>query len=84
LRSSVPEETRIVPLLTTFGVIVLVPVPPVFSMSPELPIDEAVDEGAIQSDAIKRCGVAIFAGCCHFRQRGFAGRALSNRRPSRR
>ena len=39
--------------------------------------------GAIQSDAIKRYGVVIFVGCCHWRRRGF-GRGLSSRRPSRR
>src|SRR5208337_1108300 len=40
--------------------------------------------GAIQTDAIRRCGAVIFAGCCHWRRRGFVGRGLSNRRSSRR
>ena len=40
--------------------------------------------GAIRSDAIKRYGVVISAGCCHWRHRRVAVRGLSSRRPSRR
>ena len=39
---------------------------------------------AIQSDALRRCGIVICWGCCHWRQRRVAGRGLSSRRPSRR
>ena len=39
--------------------------------------------GAIQSGAVRRYGVVIFAGCCRWRRLGF-GRGLSSRRPSRR
>ena len=37
--------------------------------------------GAIQGDAITRSGEVIFAGCCHWRQRGWVGRGLA--RPDR-
>ena len=40
--------------------------------------------GAIQSGAIRRCGVVICSGYCHWLQRHVAGRGLSSRRPSRR
>src|SRR5271166_2801659 len=42
------------------------------------------DGGAIQSDAIRRYGAVIFAGCCRWRQWSWVGRGLSSRRPSRR
>jgi hypothetical protein len=35
-KSSVPEETRTLPLLVSCGAIALVPLPPVFSMRSEL------------------------------------------------
>ncbi len=45
----------------------------------------ALDQpGAIQSGAIRRCGVVICSGYCHWLQRHVAGRGLSSRRPSRR
>ena len=37
--------------------------------------------GAIQGDVITRPGEVIFAGCCHWRQRGWVGRGLA--RPDR-
>jgi hypothetical protein len=40
--------------------------------------------GAIQSGAIRRCGVVICLGYCHWLQQRVAGRGLSSRRPSRR
>ena len=46
--------------------------------------DNVRHEGAIQSDALRRCGIVICWGCCHWRQRRVAGRGLSSRRPSRR
>ncbi len=39
--------------------------------------------GAIQSDAIRRCG-GVISGSCHWRQRSWVGRGLSSRRPNRR